>query len=99
MKSRRGDIGFGPSAERVDFFLKSAFFLFPKDLSCELCEWHAKSGVAVEHSDRDLEVSDLSVEVSCHDALVNTFDTVHPLTGRAVRSTVPRGLLSARLRR
>ena len=42
-------------------------FPFPQtELSYGLCDGYAKSCVAVEHCDPDLELGDLSVEVSGH---------------------------------
>ena len=47
------------------------------DLSYGLCDGYAKSCVAVEHGDPDMELSDLPVEVSCHEALARELDAVH----------------------
>ena len=38
-------------------------------LSCRLCDRHAKGGVAVQHRNPDLELSELSVKVLGHEAL------------------------------
>jgi hypothetical protein len=51
---------------------------FPQtDPAYGLCDWYAKSGVTVEYCDPDLELNDLSVEVSGHEALAEEFDAIH----------------------
>ena len=42
-----------------------------------LCDGYAKSCVAVEHRNPDLELGDLPVEVSGHETLAKEFDAVH----------------------
>jgi hypothetical protein len=59
----------------------------------------AESGEAVEDGDADLELGGLSVEIAGHELLAEQLHAVHPLTGRALRGNVPRGLVSTRLRR
>ena len=57
---------------------RRADFPFPRtDLSFGLSDGYAKGGVTVEHRDPGLELSDLSVEVSGHEALAEEFDAVH----------------------
>lgn len=46
-------------------------------LSYGLCDGYAKSGVTIEHRDPDLELRDLPVEVSRHEALAEEFDAFH----------------------
>ena len=44
-----------------------AGFPFPRtDLSYGRCDGYAKSGVAVENGDADLDFRDLPIKVSCH---------------------------------
>ena len=51
---------------------------FPRtELSYGLGDRSARSRVAVQDRDPDLELSDLSVEVSGHEALTEEFDAVH----------------------
>ena len=53
-------------------------FPFPRtDLSYGLSDGYAKSGVAVEHRDADLDFGDLPVEVSRHQGLAEKLDAVH----------------------
>ncbi len=47
------------------------------DLSYGLCDGYAKGRVAIEHRDPDLELRNLPVEVSRHEALAEQFDAVH----------------------
>ena len=55
-----------------------AVFSFPQtDLSYGLSDRYAKSCVAVEHRDLDLEFGHLSFEVSGHKALAQKFDAIH----------------------
>jgi hypothetical protein len=50
---------------------------FRTDLSCDLRDWDAERGVAVQHGDTDLELRDLTVEVPRRKALTQEFDAVH----------------------
>ncbi len=47
----------------------------------------------------DLVLRDLSIEVTRGEMLTEQFHTMHPLTGRVMRSMIPRGFVSTRLRR
>tara|TARA_R110002073_G_C9430375_1_gene576665 strand:+ start:424 stop:618 length:195 start_codon:yes stop_codon:yes gene_type:complete len=53
----------------------------------------------VQDGDTDLDLGDLTVEVPRHEALPEQFHAMHPLTGRVMRSMIPRGFVSTRLRR
>ncbi len=46
-----------------------------------LSDRHAKRSIAIEHSDTDLDLGDLPVEVPRHERLAHQFQAVHPLTG------------------
>lgn len=48
------------------------------DLSYGLCDGYAKSGVAIEHCNADLDFRDLPVEVICHQGLAEKFDPLGP---------------------
>lgn len=75
-------------------------FPFPRtDSRHSFGDGYAKCGVAVHDGDADLDLCDLSVEATRNEALPQKFNTVHPLTGRVMRSMIPRGLVSTRLRR
>jgi hypothetical protein len=51
---------------------------FPRtELSCGLCDGRAERGDAVEHSDTDLELGDLTIELACGQALAEQLDAVH----------------------
>lgn len=53
-------------------------FPFPwTHLSYGLSDGYAESGVEIEHRGPDLELSNLPVEVSGHEALAKEFDAVH----------------------
>ena len=47
-------------------------------MSYGLRDGYAERGVAVQNGDADLEFSDLTVEVPCHEALAQQFHAVHP---------------------
>ena len=51
--------------------------LLPDRLSHGLCAGYAERGVAVQDGDAELDVCDLSVEVSRHEALPQLFHAVH----------------------
>jgi len=68
-------------------------------LSYGLSDRYAKSRVAVEDSDTDLDLGKLPFKVPRHQRLAKQFHTMHPLTGRVMRSMIPRGSVSTRLRR
>ena len=51
--------------------------LFQDGLSHSFRDGYAERGVAVQDGDQDLELSDLLVEVSGHEALAKEFDAVH----------------------
>ncbi len=59
----------------------------------------AELGVTVQDGAANLDLGNLTVEVPCHELLAQRFHTMHPLTDRALRSNVPRGFVSTRLRR
>ena len=51
---------------------------FPRtDLACDLSNRYAKSGVAVENGNADLNFRDLPVEVPRHEALPQQLHTMH----------------------
>ena len=79
--------------------LKDELPLSPDGLAYCLCDRHAESGVVVRDGDADLDFRDLTFEVPCHEALAQQFHAVHPLTDRVMRSMIPRGFVSTRLRR
>ena len=75
-------------------------FPFPRVRSGDwLCDGEAERGEAIQDGDADLEFGGLAVEISGHEPLTQQLDAVHPLAGRALRSNVPRGFVSTRLRR
>ena len=47
------------------------------DLSYGLCDGYAKYCVAIEHGDADLDLSDLPVEVPCHERLAYQLYAMH----------------------
>jgi len=57
--------------------LKAGVPLSRRDLSYGLCDGYAKSGVAVQDGDTDLDFCDLPVEVSRHQGLAEKLDAVH----------------------
>ncbi len=59
----------------------------------------AESGEAVEDGDAELKFGGLTIEVAGGELLTEQRQAVHSLAGRALRSNVPRGLVSMRLRR
>ncbi len=64
-----------------------------------ICDGYAERSISVQDGDTNLDLGDLTVEVPRHEALPEQFHAVHPLTGRVMRSMIPRGFVSTRLRR
>ncbi|MEM7710018.1 MAG: hypothetical protein AAF264_04570, partial [Pseudomonadota bacterium] len=58
-----------------------------------------KCGEAVENGDADFRLGSLTIEVSGHQLLSDGLYAGRPLAGKALRSNVPRCLVSAWLRR
>lgn len=55
-----------------------AHFPFPRtDIPYGLCYGYAKSGVAIEDGEADLNFCDLPIKVSCHQGLAKKLDAVH----------------------
>jgi len=77
----------------------SGFPLPRTDLSYGNSFGYAKSCERVEYRGADLDLRNLPIEVSRRKALTEQFHTMHPLPGRVMRSMIPRGLVSTRLRR
>lgn len=62
-------------------------FPFPQtDSSHGLSDGYAECGEAVQDGDPDMEVCDLTVEVSGHEPLTEELDAMHPIVGK----TIPR---------
>ena len=73
---------------------------FPSQATRRVCvTGYTERGGAVEDGDAGLEFGGLSVEIPGHEFRAEQLDAVHPLTGRVMRSMIPRGLVSSRLRR
>ena len=62
--------------------MKGVLPLPQTDLAYGLSDGYAKSGVAVEDCDADLDFRNLPFEVPRHQRLAEQFHTMHPLTGR-----------------
>lgn len=51
----------------------------------------AKRGVAIQDGDAHLNLSDLAIKITRHEALTQQFHAMHPLPGRVMQSMTPRG--------
>jgi hypothetical protein len=76
----------------------SVFPLPQTDLAYGYGTGYAKNCEAVEDRGADLDLCNLTLEVARRKALAKQFYTMHPLTGRVMRSMIPRGFVSTLLR-
>lgn len=58
------------------------------DLCYGLCDGYAERGVAVQNGYADLDLGDLAIKVSRHEALAQQLYTMHPIVGKTIHRIV-----------